>query len=90
MTLCTSNHGKYLYSHENDCMHTRALRDSTILNIPKANCTTGEKIFEFSAARDWNSVSHEIRELTSLVLLSQSCTVHLNLDTRNRKCKVTK
>ena len=47
-------------------VHTRTLRDSSILNIPRVKSATGEKTFQFSAARDWNSLPREIREITNL------------------------
>ena len=47
-------------------MHTRTLRDSCTLNIPRAKSATGEKIFHFSSARDWNSLPREIREMNKL------------------------
>ena len=70
-------------------MHTRSLRDSTILNIPKVKSSAGEKTFEFSAVRDWNRLPREIRELN--ILDTFKSIMHRTLlkeDKNNHRCKV--
>ena len=70
-------------------MHTSILRDSCTLNIPRAKSATGEKIFQFSSARDWNSLPREIRELDRLKTF-KSKVYHLLLkeDRNNYICKL--
>ena len=72
-------------------MHTRTLRDSCTLNIPRANSksATGEKTFQFSSTRYWNSLPGEIRELNKLkTFKSKLYHLHLKEDKSNHICKL--
>ena len=50
-------------------MRNRSLRDSTLLHLPKTNSTIGQSSFKCAAARDWNSLPRELRELTELSVI---------------------
>ena len=44
----------------------RSLRDDSLLNVPNAKSSFGEKTFKFAAARDWNFLSRDIRTMKNL------------------------
>ena len=46
--------------------HDRNLRDKTLLHLPKVKTKTGQTIFQYPAATDWNSFPTCIRDITSL------------------------
>ena len=41
-------------------IRSRSLRDDSLLNVPNAKSSFGEKTFEFAAVRDWNSLPRDI------------------------------
>ena len=43
--------------------HCRSLRGSTLLDLPQVKTKCGQTSFKFSAARDWNSLPKDIREI---------------------------
>ena len=49
-------------------VHKRSFRDTGLLDLPKVSTKMGQNSFKFSAAKDWNDLPVELRELTSLSL----------------------
>ena len=47
-------------------LHSRSLRDNTLLHLLKVKTSIGQSTFQYSAAADWNSLPRSIREITSL------------------------
>ena len=71
--------------------HNRHFRDRTLLHLPKAKFAAGQSTFQFSAARDWNSLPKELREISSLNIFKPTYTIFKdlsNLDVVNHRCSV--
>ena len=47
-------------------IYSHSLRGDSLLNVPNAKVGFGEKTFEFTAVRDWNSLPRDIRTITNL------------------------
>ena len=70
-------------------MHCRSLRDPTLLDLPPVTTGCGETSFRFSAARDWNSLPKEIRELKTLVQFKNEVLKYLiNMDAVTHNCSL--
>jgi hypothetical protein len=70
-------------------MHTRTLRDTSILDIPRAKSSAGQTTFESSAARDWNKLPRKIRELNNLnTFKSTLYRTLLDEDRSSHRCKL--
>ena len=46
-------------------LQLRSLGDDSLLNIPTARSTMGQKTFQYSAAKDWNRLPKELRDITN-------------------------
>ena len=46
-------------------LRLRSLKDDLLLNIPTARSTMGQKTFQYSAAKDWNRLPKELRDITN-------------------------
>ena len=53
------------YLPRRSSLHGRDLRDNTMLHLPKANTTAGQKTFQYAAAKDWNDLPKSIRSITT-------------------------
>ena len=60
---CPEHLENYLATRES--LRLRSLRDDSLLNIPTARSTMGQKTFQYSAAKDWNRLPKEFRDITN-------------------------
>ena len=61
--MCPEELTSYLPSRAS--MRSRQFRDNTLLHLPKTKSAMGQRTFQYSAAKDWNSLPKHIRELQS-------------------------
>ena len=47
-------------------IHQRNLRDKTLLDLPTVKSAMGQSTFKYAAAKEWNSLPSELRDITSL------------------------
>ena len=68
-------------------LHSRSLRDNTLLHLLKVKTSIGQSTFQYSAAADWNSLPRSIREITSLARFKSKLYNYLhNLDHATHRC----
>ena len=68
-------------------LHSRSLRDNTLLHLLKVKTSIGQSTFQYSAAADWNSLPRSIREITSLARFKSKLYNYLrDLDRATHRC----
>ena len=53
------------------------LRDKTLLDLPTVKSAMGQSTFKYAAAKDWNSLPSELRDITSLSRFKRSVYTYL-------------
>ena len=85
--MCPEQLVSYLPSRSS--MHGRQIRDNSQLHLPKTKSAMGQSTFQYSAARDWNSLPKHIRELETLPSFKVAVFKYLsNLDITSHSCTV--
>jgi len=70
-------------------LHGRILKDSTLLNVTPTKTKMGQYTFKCDAAREWNGLPREIRELNTLSKFKTHIFKHfMDQDCINHVCTV--
>ena len=70
-------------------LHGKALRNSGIIDLPRAKTLSGRRTFKHAGASDWNSLPTELRKQTKLSSFKLQLFKHLKeTDIKNHKCSV--
>ena len=70
-------------------LRLRSLRDDSLLNIPTARSSMGQKTFQYSAAKDWNRPPKELRDITNCKSFKTELFKYLfNADKASHQCSV--
>ena len=70
-------------------LRLRSLRDDSLLNIPTARSTMGQKTFQYSAAKDWNRLPKEFRDITNFEYFKTELLKYLfNAEKASHQCSV--
>ena len=70
-------------------LRLRSRRDDSLLNIPTARSTMGQKTFQYSAAKDWNRLPKELRDITNFKSFKTELFKYLfNADKASHQCSV--
>ena len=70
-------------------LRLRSLRDDSLSNIPTARSTMGQKTFQYSAAKDWNQLPKELRDITNFKSFKTELFKYLfNADKASHQCSV--
>ena len=63
--------------------------DDSLLNIPKARSTMEQKTFQYSAAKDWNRLPKEFRDITNFEYFKTELLKYLfNAEKASHQCSV--
>ena len=70
-------------------LRLRSLRDDSLLNIPTARSTMGQKTFQYPAAKDWNRLPKEFRDITNFEYFKTELFNYLfNSEKASHQCSV--
>ena len=70
-------------------LRLRSLRDDSLSNIPTARSTMGQKTFQYSAAKDWNRLPKELRDITNFEYFKTELFKYLfNAEKASHQCSV--
>ena len=70
-------------------VHQRNLRDKTLLDLQTVKSAMGQSTFKYAAAKDWNSLPSELRDITSLSRFKRSVYTYLAaIDNASHICSI--
>lgn len=70
-------------------MHDKNLKDKTLLDLPKVKTAIGQSMFKYAGAKDWNSLSSNFREITTITNFKRSIyTYLLDMDNKMHICSL--
>ena len=66
-----------------------SLRDKTLLDLPTVKSAMGQPTFKCAAAKDWNSLPTELRDITSLSRFKRFVYTYLaSIDNASHICSI--
>ena len=65
------------------------MRDKTLHDLPTVKSAMGQSTFKYAAAKDWNSLPSELRDITSLSRFKRSVYTYLAaIDNASHICSI--
>ena len=70
-------------------VRSRELLDETLLDLPKVETRMGQTMFAYAGAKDWNSLSVHILQLSTIAIFKQTLFKYLlDCDNHNHVCSL--